>query len=232
MSICLFLTKNLKYDKVELLSGEDMTSSEFSNLWKQYEPLIKAIVELFHPFVEVAVHDLEKGELIAIYHNISQRQIGEASPLKELKVNTRDFPDYFSPYYKQNWDGRSLKCTSITLRNKKGKPVGLICLNADVSFFQESSRLLESFLNIKAEAENPIETFGGQFEDQALAMIQEYLEEKQLPLARLKRDQKKELVQYLYRKGLFNFKNAAPFIARKLNTSRASIYNYINQIGN
>lgn len=206
-------------------------SKEFEILWRLYEPLIKAVVEVFHPFVEAAVHDLEKGTVVAIYHNISQRQVGEPSPLKELKISTADFPDYFSPYYKQNWDGRSLKCTSITMRNKSGKPIGLICLNIDASFFQDGYQLLKSFLKIEDEAENPIEIYGSQCEEQAEGVIKQFLEEKHLSLNHLNRDQKKELVQQLYRKGIFNFKNAAPFIAKKLKTSRASIYNHIRQIG-
>ncbi len=208
-----------------------MRDSEFSILWKQYEPLIQAVVELFHPFVEAAVHDLEQGKVVAIYHNISQRKVGESSPLKELKVEIKDFPDFFSPYYKQNWDGRSLKCTSITMRNKKGIPIGLICINADVSVFQDGCKLLEAFLRIKGNADNPIEIFGSECESQAESVIQQFLAERRLSLNHLSRDQKKELVQRLYRKGVFNFKNAAPFIAKKLNTSRASIYNHIKQIG-
>jgi predicted transcriptional regulator YheO len=206
-------------------------SKEFEVLWRLYEPLIKAVIEVFHPFVEAAVHDLEKGTVVAIYHNISQRQVGESSPLKELKISTADFPDYFPPYYKQNWDGRSLKCTSITMRNKNGKPIGLICLNIDASFFQDSYQLLKRFLKIEDEAENPIEIYGSQCEEQAEGVIQQFLEEKHLSLNHLNRDQKKELVQQLYRKGIFNFKNAASFIAKKLKTSRASIYNHIRQIG-
>lgn len=216
---------------MKLYREKKMSDSEFTILWKQYEPFVQAIVELFHPFAEVAVHDLEKGKIAAIYHNISQRKVGDASPLHELKVSTKDFPEYFTPYYKENWDGRPLKCTSITLRNKKGQPICLICLNVDVSFFQEANRLLESFLKSRDEAENPIELFGSQFEEQANAMIQQYLDEKNLSLHHLNRDKKKELVQELYQKGLFNFKNAAPFIAKKLGTSRASIYNYIKQMG-
>ncbi len=208
-----------------------MPSREFTALWKHYEPLIKAVVDLFHPFVEAAVHDLEKGKVVAIYHNISQREVGEPSPLKELKVDTEDFPEYFTPYYKQNWDGRSLKCTSVTMRNKKGKPIGLICLNIDASFFQDGYQLLKTFLNVKDEAENPIEIFGSQCEEQAEGVIKQFLDEKHLSLNHLNRAQKRELVVQLYRKGIFNFKNATPFIARKLNTSRASIYNYIKQIG-
>lgn len=195
--------------------------------WKHYEPMIKAIVELFHPFVEAAVHDLEKGKLVAIYHNISQRIIGDDSPIKELKVDTQDFPDYFPSYYKKNWDGRSLKCTSITIRDKKDKAVGLICFNVDTSFAQDAHQLLERFLQAKDKAENPVEIFGSQCEEQAISLIQCYLEEKQLSLNHLNRNQKRELVRHLYLKGIFNFKNAAPFIAQYLNISRASVYNYL-----
>jgi predicted transcriptional regulator YheO len=204
-----------------------MQITQFTALWKQYEPLLEALTKLFHPFVEAAVHDLSEGKIVALYHNLSQRKIGDPSPLKELKIETQDFPDYFEPYYKSNWDGRPLKCTSITLRDKKGKAVGLICINVDTSFFQDAHRLLETFLKTKVEAANPIELFGAQCEDQAVAIIQQYLDEKHLALSSLNREQKREVVQQLYRKGIFNYKSAAPFIAKKLNISRASVYNYI-----
>lgn len=204
---------------------------KFEKHWKHYEPLIKAIVELLHPFVEVAVHDLNKGKLVAIYHNISQRKIGDSSPLNELKINTANFPDYFASYYKRNWDGRSLKCTSITIRNEKSKAVGLICFNFDTSFAQDAHKLLEVFLKTKEEAENPIEIFGSHCEEQATYLIQQYLEDKNLSLNHINKKQKQELVQYLYHKGIFNFKNAAPYIAKYLKISRASVYNYINQLG-
>ena len=204
---------------------------EFNTLLAQYEPLIKAIVEISHPFVEAAIHDIEKGEVAAIYNNISQRKIGEPSPLHELKISINDFPDYFSPYYKQNWDGRSLKCTSITMRNKKGKPIGLICINIDVAYFQEGFQLFKTFLQIKEESENPIEIFGSECEEQVEGFTKQFLNERHLSLNHLNRANKKELVQHFYRKGIFNFKNAVPFVAKKLKTSRASVYNYIKQIG-
>lgn len=207
-----------------------MESSQFVSLWKSYEPFIQAMVDLFSPFVEAAVHDLEKGEVVAIYHNISQRKVGDSSPLKELKVDIDQFPKYFPPYYKQNFDGRPLKCTSITLRDASGYPVGLICINVDVSFFQQGQELFQKFLSIQKEAQNPIEIFGGSFEEQVISMMGQYLEENHLQLLRLKREQKKELVQHLYKKGVFHFKHAAPFLAKQLHTSRASIYNYIKEI--
>lgn len=199
----------------------------FLTLLKQYEPFIEAVVKLFHPFVEAAVHDLEKGVVLRLYHNISKRKEGERSPLKELGVDVKDFPAYFTPYYKQNWDGRSLKCTSITMRDEKGKAVGLICLNVDTSFFQEGKNLLEAFLKTEQEAANPVEIYGGECQELAERLIQDYLEKEQLSLRHLTREKKQELVQHLFRKGLFNFKKAAPYVAKKLNLSRASVYNYL-----
>lgn len=198
-------------------------------MWKQYEPFIRAIVDLFHPFVEAAVHDLKKGKVVALFHNISQREVGQASPLKELAIETEEFPDYFAPYYKQNWDGKALKCTSITIRDTKGIPVGLICFNVDVSFFQDSHRLLETFLKIKPDAENPIEIFGGEAESVISGHIERYLAEHGQSLSHLSRSQKRDLVQDLYNKGIFNFKLAAPYIAKTLQLSRATVYNYLKQ---
>ncbi|MCH9612734.1 MAG: Transcriptional regulator DauR [Chlamydiia bacterium] len=197
---------------------------EFDQLLKVYEPLLEAITQLFHPFVEVAVHDLEKGKIVAIYHNISQRKVGDASPLHELEVNTGEFPDIFPPYYKENWDGSPLKCSSITMRDKEGAPIGVICINTDVSTFKR----LETFLKTQADALNPVEIYSSGSEKQIEGAIEEYLRGESLARDHLTRDQKRELVRHLYDKGVFNFKNAANTVAQKLQLSRASVYNYIS----
>jgi predicted transcriptional regulator YheO len=194
----------------------------------KHEALIEAIVELFHPFVEAAVHDLKNGKILKIYNNLSRRKEGDPSPLQEFKVRTEEFPDYFPSYYKENWDGRKLKCTSITLRDEDGSPVGLICFNFDTTPFRGVQEMLESFLRVRQEtSKNPIEIFGEDWQLQVSNSIQEYLIENKLSLVHLTREEKKSLVKYLYHKGIFNFKNAPGIIAQKLNISRASIYNYL-----
>ena len=194
--------------------------------FKAYEPILEAITQLLHPFVEVALHDLKTGKIVKIYNNISQRKVGDASPIIELNIKTKDFPAYFTPYYKENWDGRPLKCTSITIKDSKGKPTGLICINMDVSFFQEGMQLITKFLQV-GNGENPVELHGENYEKQIEQAIDDYLDMHALKLSHLSREKKKDLAYHLYKKGFFNFKNAVPYIAKKLNTSRASIYNYI-----
>lgn len=201
------------------------------DLLKRYQTFIDAIVEVFSPFVEVAVHDLEEGTIAALYNPFSRRKVGERSPLKELKVKIEEFPDYFPPYSRRNWDGRELKCTSITVRDHNEKPALLICLNIDTSVFAQTKGLLEAFLKIRPDAGSPIETYGGGCEEQVSSLIDHFLQENHASLKALDRKSKKELIEFLYRKGAFNFKNAVPFTAQTLHLSRASIYNYIKEIG-
>ncbi len=194
---------------------------------KKHLSFVQGIVDLFLPFVEGAIHDLKSGTLVALFNNISQRQIGEATPLKELNIKTDRFPDCFPPYYKTNWDGRKLKCISMTIRNAKKIPVGLICFNLDVSLFQDIENKFSTLLQLKEDAENPIELFGENWQDQIHLQIDRYLIEHRQVIHRLTRNQKKDLIKHLYVKGVFNFKNAAPFIADILRISRASVYNYM-----
>ncbi len=62
-----------------------MTSKLDSHL-KMFDPFIKAIVELFHPVVEAAVHDLRQGQLVAIYNNLSQKISGDFRQLLSRPV--------------------------------------------------------------------------------------------------------------------------------------------------
>lgn len=196
---------------------------------KKHLIFIEGVVELFYPFVEGALHDLKSGTIAALYNNISQRKVGDKTPLRELKVPTTHFPDYFPPYYKTNWDGRKLKCISITLRNAENMPIGLVCFNVDMSVFQDMENKFSLFLKLKEGAENPVELFGEDWQGQIHLHIDRYLKEHKQTLAQLTRNQKKGLIRHLYAKGIFNYKNAVPLVSDILRISRASLYNYMKE---
>lgn len=197
---------------------------------KKHISFIQGIVDLFHPFVEGVVHDLESGTLAAILNNISRRKIGDPTPLHELNIQTDNFPDYFPPYYKTNWDGRKLKCISMTIRDHKNMPIGLICFNFDIGLFQDVENKFSALLQLKKEASSPVELFGGNWQEQIRTQIDHYLKEHAQTLHQMGRSQKKNLIEYLYKKGIFNYKNAAAFISDNLGISRASLYNYMKSM--
>lgn len=192
-------------------------------------PLVESLTELFYPFAEVAVHDLKKGKILALYNNLSCRNVGDPTPLKELKIDVDKFPDRFPPYIKENWDGRKLKCVSITIRDPSGGPVGLICFNVDLSYFEKTRQVVDLFLNVPQGAQNP-EEIGLENSDQQISqLIQSYTMKTRTSVLHLSRIQKKDLVHFLYQKGAFNLKNATNLVAQSLNLSRATVYNYLKE---
>ncbi|MDA1079817.1 MAG: PAS domain-containing protein [bacterium] len=192
-----------------------------------YLPLIQGIIALFAPFVEVTVHDITTGKISAIYGNITNRAVGDLSPVTELSVPVDEFPDVFDPYYETNWDGRKIKCTTVTVRDEAKRPVALICCNFDVSVFQDMQVNLKTFLEVKENTNNPVELYSGNWQEKIDAHVEKYLSQHKLILGKLSRQQKHDLVDELSKHGVFFLKNAAQYIASKLGISRATIYNYL-----
>ncbi|HSW74939.1 MAG TPA: PAS domain-containing protein [Candidatus Saccharimonadales bacterium] len=195
-----------------------------------YIPMVGGIIALLQPYAEGAIHDLRTGKIAALYNNISKRKVGDPSAVTELGIEVKDFPDFFEPYYKTNWDGRKLKCTSVTIRDENGVPIGLVCINFDTSVFENMQTQLHSFLKLKGEGGlNPIDEFAGNWQQQATAFIEEYLAKRHVALTGLAKAQKTELANQMYDHGFFNYRDAATFIAKTLSVSRATIYNYIRE---
>lgn len=192
-------------------------------------PMLEGTVALLHPYAEGAIHDLKEGKIIALYNNISKRSVGDSSVVAELEIDIKDFPDYFEPYYKTNWDGRELKCTSVTIRDDNGDPIGLICINFDTSVFGAMQTQLESFLKLKTGGLNPVEEFSVNWRKQVRTYTDEFLAKHSVTIQALTKQQKTLLVNELYDHGFFNYRDAATYIAQKLNVSRTTIYNYLKE---
>lgn len=192
-------------------------------------PMLEGIVKLFHPYVEGAIHDLIEGKVVALYNNISRRNIGDQSPVTELGVDIKDFPDVFEPYYKTNWDGRQLKCTSVTIRDNTGTPIGLVCINFDTSVFQNIGNHIETLLQTQSTSLNPVEQFAENWQQQVSGFMDSYARRYNVALSAMTKDEKAALVCEMYDHALFNYRDAASYIAQQLNVSRTTIYNYLKK---
>lgn len=190
-------------------------------------PMIEWLTALMYPFLECAIHDLSTGKIVALYNNISRRHIGDPSPIAELGLSIKDFPDVHEPYEKTNWDGKILKCTSITLRDKLWNSIGLICFNFDTTIFRDFGDVIQSFLAVKKDADNPVNYFEKDVHKKTHDIIYDYLKKYNLVKKSLSKSDRKKLIVHLYQIGIFNFKNATTLIAQELGISRASVYNYL-----
>lgn len=193
-------------------------------------PFLEGVVNLFYPYAEGAVHDLKQGKVVALYNNISRRQVGDPSAVTELGVDPKDFPDVFEPYYKTNWDGKQLKCISVTIRDDAGTPIGLICVNFDTSVFQAMNVQIEKLLSLTNQASlDPVEQFGTNWQQQVSDFIDAYAKKHNVAVSAMTKQQKAALVSEMYDHALFNYRDAAAYVAKQLGVSRTTIYNYLKR---
>ncbi len=190
-----------------------------------YFSTAEAISLLFYPYAEVVLHDLKSGLIAAIYNNFSKRKIGDESLLEDIE-NYNEFPNVFPVYLKTNWDGRKIKSISSTLRDQKGKAIGLLCINLDLSKWDELHHFLGSWLN-NASQPQPAELFKDDWREKINSYVSDYLARLGITLKLLNKEKKKALVLALHKEGAFKAKNAANYIADVLDLSRATIYNYL-----
>ena len=122
-----------------------------------YAAVCDGVAQLFQPFVEVVLHDLETETAAHIAGNFSKREIGEPSLLHE--IDFRPSERLLGPYEKVNWDGRRIKSISIILRNSSERPIAVMCINADVSHFHAVMQTLSAFASIPVDHAKPASLF-------------------------------------------------------------------------
>ncbi len=195
---------------------------------KKYEPIAEAIATLFHPYVEVIIHDTRKNCAAAVFNPFSKRKPGDPSYLENLDGLAKG-PDVHGPFEKKSFYGKRIKYTSAVIRDKKKKVIGLLCINLDVHVFTQIQSALEMFLRTEDSMELD-ELFDDDWQGRINTFVHDYLKEKGLALSRLSKTDRIELVRVLQTAGAFRAKNAANYIANVIGVSRATIYNYLSQI--
>ncbi|MCB5312760.1 helix-turn-helix transcriptional regulator [Yersinia intermedia] len=194
----------------------------------RYQPIADAIATLFSPYAEVAIHDLASQKLVYIANNYSQRELGEDSNLSDLRFDQHS--QVIGPYQKRNWDGRQLRSISTVLRDDNRQPIGLLCINLDITVFESAKTALELFLSGQQLQPQPEVLFQDDWQERINTYIHQWLQQQQLTLAALNNASRRMLIETLYQQGAFNGKNAAGYVAKILGIARATVYNHLKNI--
>ncbi|SMB23726.1 YheO domain protein [Serratia proteamaculans] len=194
----------------------------------RYHAIADAITLLFAPYAEVALHDLASQKLVYISNNRSQRELGEDSNLSELQ-DDRGL-QVIGPYLKRNWDGSQLRSISAVLRDDNGDPIGLMCINLDITVLESAKAALEVFLGGNALQPQPDVLFQDDWQERINTFIHQWLQQRQQTLSSLNGAGRRAMVEALYHQGAFKGKNAAGYVAKILGIGRATVYNYLKNI--
>jgi len=170
---------------------------------KNIERTAQLIVELFYPFVEVSLLSFPAREEIVVYNRFSKDLSKEASTGVE------------------QIEGRQFKTAETVLYNSENAPMAYFRVRFEISIFSQVQKQLLQLIGKEPET--------APWEEQIQGFIKKFLKEHHKTLEALDRKEKQDLVLYLYEQEAFKYKDAAHYLATLLQTSRATIYNYLKR---
>lgn len=180
----------------------------------------EAVVALFAPYAEVAVHDVRRDRIVAVWSATTARAVGDPSHLDDLPrpEGTR----VSGPHARVLADGRQVTSVSAVLHNAKGAARGLLCIDFDRSPFDA---LIDQLVRFAAPVEDrPAGGFERDWREEIALVVDEECRLRRLRHDRLSRAQRLELVRVLDERGLFATRNAAAHAGVALGISRTTVY--------
>lgn len=193
---------------------------------ESHKAVAEAIYQLLRPHGEVVIHDLGTGRIAFIMGSLSQRQVGDES-LLSANHDLVEYPDVFPVTLIKNPDNQTARSVSTTLRNAKGTPIGLLCINLDLSMWEQMQQMLQQWLCGSTLSPQPKMLFEEDWRHQINEYVAAFLEARGCRLRTLSKADLRQLVQELHREGAFKAKNAAAYIASTLEISRATVYKHL-----
>ncbi len=196
----------------------------------RYISIADAIATLLRPHAEVVIHDIGGDAIFYITNPYSGREVGDPS---NLKVNAQSFnldEDVIGPYEKTGTNGQRIRSITAVLRDDRGNPSGIICINLDFSILESAMSTLEGFLHPPDVAPRPEILFRNEWRELILLEIRSYLKEQKQTLENLDVQGRKALLERLDEKGLFYARKSVEQVAVHLGMSRATIYKDLNEI--
>lgn len=177
-----------------------------------------AVTTLFHPHVEVVLHDVKLDRVVAIWNAFSSRKPGAESLLEPELLADVPPGQVLGPYEQVDRHGRRL--SSVSVRVDEGRL--LLCLNFDRSAIDSAVQMLSALAAPREE--QPGALFQRDWRAHVNGLIDDWCREQGVARSALRRADRLALVADLDERGVFDTRNAAAHVAAVLGVSRATVY--------
>jgi predicted transcriptional regulator YheO len=184
-----------------------------------YEPVVEAVVRLFHPHVEAVLHDTASDSVTRIWNPFSGRHPGEPSLLEPELLDELGAAGVVGPYEKAGVHGEQISSVSVAVAGG----AGLLCFNFDRSVVAGAAAALRAF-GAADTARRPVALFERDWQEQMNAFVRDWCRDAGLDQRRLSPADRLRLVTALDGKGAFQVRRAAAQLAVALDVSRATVY--------
>lgn len=202
----------------------------FDNLKK----VVDCVAQVFGSNCEVVLHSLkDPGHSVIKIANghVTGRKVG--SPLTDFSIDIlrkakSSGKDIIRSYFNRLDDGTPLKSADVVIKDDQGNPIGLLCINIDLSiplfdFIRELMAKGRQF------SEEVVERFPSHPNDLVLRMLEVVTVRVNSQRETSSSDRNKEIVIELYKSRIFDVRGAIDIIAKKIGISRYTVYNYIRE---
>jgi len=206
--------------------------SEIHEDIKKLVPFVDAMQATIGPHCELVLHDFARPEqsVVHIAGNVTDRQIG--APITDFVLarlrKHGDECENFMNYTTTTQTGKTLRCSTLFIRDAAEKIVGCLCINIDISPMIALKHFAEASLS--ANSVPMEENFTNDVFDALNSIIKDTLAQYQIPVVNLPKEGKLNIVSHLDEKGVFLVKGAVEQVAATLGVSRYSVYNYLDEV--
>ncbi len=209
--------------------------TENEQIFKNLRATADAIQTLFGPNCEVTIHnmaDLQKS-LVYIKGDVTGRSPGAPATnlLVKLLQQSSEEGDHKHNYKSVTADGRCLKSSATLIKNSKGKAVAALCINLDTtSYFNAIQSLLPFIHDLDTGIYPSKETFANSAVDTVRTLFGQAVDDIGTQPGAMSIDEKTLFIQKMKENGVFQFKGAVEEVARLMDVTKCTVYNYLKKI--
>lgn len=193
----------------------------------------RGIAEMFGSSCETLVHDMgdPKHPILSIYNgHVSGRSVGSTMDIlgtaKEL--DTTALMTDFVNLYATTPSGQQIKSSTFHLIQEGEGGYNLaLGINFDYTSLVYANRILVDLMNAEADLQSAMWQGG----DSRLSDIfDECLTAVGKPVAALTKKDRMKIIALLDQKNAFSFRKSVPFVSKRLQVSRYTIYKYLGEL--
>lgn len=208
------------------------------SLIKTLIPIAKTISATFGKNCEVVLHDFNGPQHSIIFienGHVTGRKAGDPitdfalASLREGGFGEAKEDKLFN-YKTKTKDGRILKSSTVFIKDENNKIVGCLCINYDMTTHFMFENIIEEFCNINELNEEKEETFVSDVDEILESIIGKAIEEVNKPVSLMQKEDNLRVVEIVDKKGGFMIRGSIDQLAYRLNVSRYTIYNYLDEL--
>lgn len=198
--------------------------------------MAKGLAGQFGPNCEVVIHDLRgtdtEHSIIYIENgHVTGRSVGDGPShivLESLKEDSGMLEDRIS-YLTRTSDGRILKSTTLFIRDDKGKAIGLLGINYDISMLVSVEESLRDFTGQDKLSSEP-EAISRNVADLLDELLEHSVRLVGKPTAMMSKDDKIRAIRFLDENGAFLITKSGPKVCQYFGISTYTLYSYLDEI--